>query len=59
MFPRAVDRILVARIRMAHDAGAGIIPEHTLDAPPCLITAVANDDEARVLLKGLDFPFAE
>jgi DNA-binding IclR family transcriptional regulator len=32
LFFRALDRFFVARIRVAHDAGAGIVPEHARNA---------------------------
>src|SRR5690606_20555284 len=46
---RAFDRDVVARIRMAHDTGAGIVPQHAGDAGVGFPAAVADDDEAGVL----------
>ena len=42
----AVEGDVVAGIRMAHDAGAGVVPQHAGDALVGLFRAVADDHDA-------------
>src|SRR5687768_7077546 len=46
---RAGNRLLITRIRMAHDAGGGVVPEDALEATCRLVGAVGDDDHAGVL----------
>ena len=43
-----VERLLVARVDVAHDARAGIGREHALEPLGRLVGAVGDDDHARV-----------
>ena len=45
----AVDRVLVARVGVAHDAGRRVVPQHALDAPRRLGVPSADDHHAGVL----------
>src|SRR5690606_20947383 len=46
---RAVDGDVIAGIGVAHDAGAGVVPQHALDAAVGGLAAVAHDHHAGVL----------
>src|SRR5450631_4309745 len=46
---RFLDRFLVARIRMPHDAQRGVVPQYARDALRRGVRSIAHDDDARVL----------
>ena len=46
----ALLRDLIPRVRMAHHAGAGVVPQHAGDAFVCRFRAVADDHHAAVRL---------
>src|SRR5690606_5365615 len=46
---RAVDGDVIAGIGVAHDAGAGVVPQHALDAAVGGFAAVADDHHTGVL----------
>ena len=40
---------LVARVGVAHDAGAGVVPQHALEPPRGIVGAVGDDDHSGML----------
>src|SRR4029077_7317926 len=49
LFPRAGDRFVIARIRMAHDARPRIVPQYARDALARRFAAIAHDHHAGVV----------
>ena len=47
MLARALQRDLVAGIRVAHDAGGGVVPQYALDAARRGRRAIADNDDKR------------
>ena len=47
--PCALDRDLVSGVRVTHDAGGRVVPQHALDAPRRGLGAIADDHYTRVL----------
>ena len=39
----------IARVGVAHDAGAGVVPQHALEPPRGIVGAVGDDHHAGVL----------
>ena len=51
LFAGAIERDIIARIGMAHDAGGGIVPQDTLNATGGIFSTIDADDHAGMLRK--------
>src|SRR5258705_9092890 len=49
LFARAVNRDVVAGVRVAHDAGAGVVPEDAFEAAGCIVGTVGGNHHTGML----------